>query len=69
MDLTIVDLNEMEKGILQMGLYSSTSEENAGNLFMLEESLVEVGSNHSIVKGIFYLSPYILSGETLFEVN
>ena len=53
--LTLV--NEMEKGILQMGLYPSTSEQNAGNLFMLEQSLVEVGSNQSIVKGIFYLFP------------
>ena len=49
--------------MLQMGLYLSTSEENEGNLFMLEQSVVEVGSNQSIVKWIFYLFPIYYQGK------
>ena len=59
--LTLV--NEMEKGIFQMGLYPNTSEDNPGNLFMLEQSLLEVGSNQGIVKGIFYLFPIYYQGK------
>ena len=59
----LILVNEMEKAIFQLGLYPNSTDDNPSNLFMLEQSLVEVGSNQSIVKGIFYIFPIFYQGK------
>ena len=41
----LILVNEMEKAIFQLGLYPNSTDDNPSNLFMVEQSLVEVGSN------------------------
>ena len=53
----------MKKQLFHMNLYPQTSQNNQGNIFMLEHSLSDLGCNLNVVKGVFYMLPLSYEGK------
>ena len=53
----------MQKQLFLMNLYPQTSQNNPGNIFMLEHSLFDIGYNLNVVKGVFYMLPLLYQGK------
>ena len=48
----------MEEGLLQFDLYSHESSHNSNpGLIKMETSLLDIGTNDSVLQGLFYMVP------------
>ena len=59
----------MEKQLFHMNLYPQTSQNNRGNIFMLEHSLFDLECNLNVVKGVFYMFPIFYEGKLFVRWN